>query len=114
MPRFDVVHEDFAVNLGRVHCGAAFEQQVGLSRSPFQQQVELASDQRFLLRAADLLLNRHERFAAALDLARRDFVVKAEGPVFVRLHVPSMWVTGEMPPAVSGGWKKVAEALATE
>ena len=40
-------------------------------------------------------------------------LVNAEGPVFVRLHVPSMWVTGEMPPAVSGGWKKVAEALAT-
>ena len=41
-------------------------------------------------------------------------LVKAEGPVFVRLHVPSMWVTGEMPPVTSGGWKKVADALKSE
>jgi len=41
-------------------------------------------------------------------------LVKAEGPVFVRLHVPSMWVTGEMPPVSSGGWTKVAEALQAE
>jgi len=38
-------------------------------------------------------------------------LVNAEGPIFVRLHVPSMWVTGEMPPAVGAGWKRVAEAL---
>jgi phosphonopyruvate decarboxylase len=41
-------------------------------------------------------------------------LVNAEGPVFIRLHVPSMWVTGEMPPVSSGGWKKVADALAAE
>jgi phosphonopyruvate decarboxylase len=41
-------------------------------------------------------------------------LVKAEGPVFVRLHVPSMWVTGEMPPLSSGGWRTVAQALASE
>jgi len=46
--------------------------------------------------------------------ARWPDLVAAEGPTFVRLHVPSMWVTREMPAAVAGGWTKVAEALASE
>jgi len=42
-------------------------------------------------------------------------LVSADGPTFVRLHVPSMWVSREMPPGgAGGGWRTVAEALAGE
>ena len=39
---------------------------------------------------------------------------QADGPTFVRLHVPSMWVTRDMPSATGGGWTAVAKALASE
>jgi phosphonopyruvate decarboxylase len=41
-------------------------------------------------------------------------LLKSDGPTFVRLQVPSMWVTREMPALSGGGWKSVAEVLASE
>ena len=41
-------------------------------------------------------------------------LLKSDGPTFVRLHVPSMWVTRDMPSATGGGWTAVAKALASE
>src|SRR3954454_14093600 len=61
-----------------MHWRAAFEQQIGFFRFSFEQQVELESDQGFLFLLADVALDRHQVFAAALYFSWRYFIFEIE------------------------------------
>src|ERR1700691_1885824 len=74
--RRKVVYKDFAVNLGCMHHGATFHEQLGLIRHSFQQKIEFLSHQRFLFPLADLPLDSHETFAPLLDLSQRELLVQ--------------------------------------
>src|SRR5260370_23216403 len=71
-----LIHENLAVDLRSVHGGTSFKQQIGFFRSALEQQIDLASHQSLLLLSADLLLDSHQMFAPALDLALPDLILE--------------------------------------
>src|SRR5689334_20688278 len=74
----EVIYENFAVDLWRMHRRPAFPQQLRLLRRPLQYYVELFADERLAALLADLLLNLHQLAPSALDLARRDLLIEVE------------------------------------
>ena len=74
-----IVNKNLPINFRSMHRGAAFKKQVAFFRGAHQQQIEFMSHQRFFLRAADLLLNRHQRLSAPLDFTWRNFAFQIEG-----------------------------------
>src|SRR5580700_1056011 len=75
----EIVDVNRAVDFRSMHCGAGLPEQLRFFRRTLEHQVELLTDQRSLLLAADLLLDRHQLFAAALDFAWRDLVFEGKG-----------------------------------
>src|SRR5579872_5266406 len=65
-----IVYKNFAVDLRRVHRSPSLEQQFGLLRCSFQQQIKLAAHERLLFLFADSPLNLHQMLAPALDFSR--------------------------------------------
>src|SRR5260370_28668019 len=82
-----LIHEDFAVDFGRVHRRSPFQQQVALVGGAFKQQVKLAPYQRFLFPLADLPLDAHQVLAPALNFPWRNLLVQtvSRGAVLVRV-----------------------------
>src|SRR5687768_142119 len=101
-----VVDEQFAIDLGRVHFGAAFPQQISLFRWPFEQHIELPAHQAAFLAPADGLLDLHQLAATALNLTRRDFVARRMG-----LRTLFVGITEDAQPVEPGGADEVTELL---
>src|SRR5262249_52951644 len=75
----EIVDVELAVDLGSMHLRAAFPQQIALLRWTHREHLDLLSDELRFLALADLALNLHQAFAAALDLPRRNLFAEVKG-----------------------------------
>src|SRR5258708_29744350 len=102
----EIVDEQLSVDFRGVHLGAAFPQQIGLFGRAEGEDIELASHQLCFVLFADALLNLHQLFAAAFDLARRNFILQ-----MMRLRAFLIGVAEDAHPVELRGGNELAQLL---
>src|SRR5579864_7057052 len=75
----EIVYEDFSIDFWSMHGSTALEKEVGFFGGSFQHQIEFLTDQGLLALFADLPLDLHEAFAAALNLFGRKLFLQRVG-----------------------------------